>query len=130
MEGATNAQEQEQKIVLHNLEMLNTAMQTLLSSESIGGNAGKCEIDGKRYQCAAANGFADKITGKIMAFNNDVKNRPGEQSFTLRLALSIQKGGFFHIVEFINAEDFSADGRAAIESAIEAYNTAHAGDGL
>lgn len=50
---------------LHGSAFLNT-----LSSESFGGNAGGVTVDGKRFTCAAVNGFAEKETGRFVTFGN------------------------------------------------------------
>lgn len=66
----------DQKIVKHNLKMLFDDMEKLLLEESIGGNAGSIEIDGKKYPCAVANGYVSQTTGEIVVFGNiqDIKN--------------------------------------------------------
>ena len=126
-------QGQETVVTEHNSQMLNHDMLRLLEAESIGGNAGSIEIDGKKYSCAAANGFANPDTGEIIMFGNIqdiprdiVKNNIG---FTLRVAMDWQKGGFFKIVHFFvsshDKKEFSTEGKLVIESAINKWNGEH-----
>lgn len=113
-------------IQAQNLQIMSTEMLVLLSSESIGGNAGHEEVEGRRLPCAAANGYADPQTGKIVSFGNfqDIPKDilKGNQEFTLRVALDIRKG-HSRIINFFGAEKFSKKGRKNIETAIERYNS-------
>lgn len=122
--------------VLHNLDMLQHAMTKLLLVESMGGNAGAVTIDGIKYACAAANGYANPETGEIVVFGNSqnidddiIKNN---MEFTLRVAVDIKRlqgarpsgssEPFFNIVNFLGKEYFVPSARRSIESAIERYN--------
>ena len=58
----------DESILSHNLVEMRSSMMHLVTNESIGGNAGKIEIGGRAFSCAAARGFADAKTGKIIAF--------------------------------------------------------------
>ncbi len=89
----SKVESRDREIVTHNIEMLNKDMLDLLGGESIGGNAGDVEIDGKFYSCAGANGYADKKTGKIIVFGNiqDIKDKniiENNLDFTLRVAVN------------------------------------------
>lgn len=59
----------EAQVIQHNIKMMNTEMKQVLMTESIGGNAGEIEIEGKICPCAGANGYMNE-TGKILAFGN------------------------------------------------------------
>ena len=116
--------------VSHNLGMLTKDMIDLLNTESIGGNAGEAEINGKKYKCGAANGFANPETGKIVMFGN-IQNIPKDivsenVEFTLRVAMDWQTGKFVKIVQFWNPghekKKFSENGKLAIESAVSEWN--------
>ena len=120
-------------VVSHNIEMLTKDMVDLLNTESIGGNAGTAEINGKKYRCGAANGFANPETGEIVMFGN-IQNIPKDLAvqnieFTLRVAMNWQTGKFIKIVQFWNPSHeqkrFSGNGRLAIESAIDEWNKEH-----
>ena len=114
----------------HNLDMLNKDMQELLMGESLGGNAGFVEIEGKKYSCAAANGYVNPETGKIVAFGN-IQDVPPEIvrrniPFTLKVAFGMKQGGYFKIMEVISSsEKFSANCRPAIQSAVDKWNAEH-----
>ncbi|OGN08706.1 MAG: hypothetical protein A3J46_06560 [Candidatus Yanofskybacteria bacterium RIFCSPHIGHO2_02_FULL_41_11] len=119
-------------VVGHNLGMLTKDMVDLLNTESIGGNAGEAEINGKKYRCGAANGFANPETGEIVVFGN-IQNIPKDivienVEFTLRVAMDWQTGKFIKIVQFWNPsyekKKFSENGKLAIESAINEWNNA------
>ena len=53
------------------LSMKKGGMIDLLLCESIGGNAGYCELEGMRFLCAGANFYYDRQTGGIDSFSND-----------------------------------------------------------
>lgn len=124
----------DQAIIDHNLQMLNKDMVNFLSTESIGGNAGSIEINGKKYNCGAANGYADPETGKIIVFDNiqnirDRKIVEDNIDFTLLVAMDWQIGEFVKIVNFFigryNKRTLSDRGRLAIEAAINKWNIEH-----
>ncbi|KKR10174.1 MAG: hypothetical protein UT37_C0004G0003 [Parcubacteria group bacterium GW2011_GWA2_39_18] len=60
----------EQKVVSRNMELMETEMSKLASEESMGGNAGRETIGGKKYSCVGLNGYADQRTGMILVFGN------------------------------------------------------------
>lgn len=113
---------------LHNLEMLDSEMQRVLNRESIGGNAGKSTVDGIKYVCAAANGYADPETGEIKAFGNfqdlSTEQMSNSREFTMRVAFD-KKRGFFNIVEILNLELFEPRARSVLEEAAAKYNIKH-----
>lgn len=117
------------KILEHNLKMLNKEMLAFINQESFGGNAGSVEIDGKRYPCAGANGYADPRTGEIKIFGN-IQNIPKDiarenVAFSLRVAMDFKNGEFMKIIGFFGAENFSPQGKNVIESAINQWNEEH-----
>lgn len=120
--------EYDPKIVAHNLNMLNKDMVKLLLIESIGGNADSVEIEGKRYLCGGANGYANKNNGEIIIFGNiqdvgkNTKDNTDNSDFTLRVALDSKSAGFFKIVDFFESENFTKEGKQNIEIAIKQYN--------
>jgi hypothetical protein len=140
------------EIISHNLAMIEEDGKELAGGESIGGNAGGINIDGKYYHCRALNGRADIRTGKILLFDNP-QNIPLEiiemgTEFTLREAVNFippdellelfnsrpdksqDAETFFKnfggkqskIVNFFGADMFSERGRKNIEAAISLYN--------
>lgn len=131
--GLYSVEEADERIVLKNLNKLNTEMMDLLMSESIGGNAGTVSINGKEYVCGAANGYANKETGEIYIFEN-YQNIPEhlrdrEQHFTLKVAIVgkyLEKVNNNNdkprIIEFIERDKFSERGRLSIEESIDRFN--------
>ncbi len=126
----------DEQTIHHNLLEMATPMSYLLNNESLGGNAGEVEIEGKPYSCAAANGYADVVTGKIVAFGNfqDVPEiiRSRNQAFVFRVALDLEvvEGkpsgrGFFKIVGFYEKEFFSQNARGILEESIKLWNEKH-----
>jgi len=113
MQESNPQQIEKQRIIDNNLAMMKNSMQTLLCSESIGGNAKSIRIKDKDYSCAAANGYVDR-QGKIIAFGN-VQDLPKETTakndpFTFRVAvdLDISKPSiYFIIVEIIQESKLS-----------------------
>jgi len=131
--------EVEKDVVSHNLKMMEGDMRTLSTGESFEGNAGSVIIEGKRYSCAGLNGYADKQTGKILAFGNpqDVPEEIRRQGikFTFKEAINLDvsaflaglKGKTSKIVDFLGASEFSEKGRKNIEVATRDYNAKHWG---
>ncbi len=111
----------DEKIVEHNLRMLKKDMHQVLNSESIGGNAGSIEVEGKRYPCVATNGYVDSKTGEIVAFGNfqNIDKETVKNSAEITLRISFFDG---KIVDFFGKEKISQEGLQNIEKAIEQYN--------
>jgi hypothetical protein len=131
--GIYSVEEADERIVLKNLNKLNTEMMDLLMSESIGGNAGTVTFDGREYVCGAANGYADRETGEIFIFENyqnvpeNIRER--EQHFTLRVAVvgkNLDKVNINNnkpkIIEFIEKDEFSERGKLSIQQSIDRFN--------
>lgn len=125
-----------EEIVTHNLAMMETDMQELAQTESMGGNAGTEIIKGKTYSCVALNGYANEKTGEILAFGN-FQNIPeairvGNVEFTFRQLMNSEmiRAGFknknYKIVNFFGKEKFSAKGKATMEAAVRSYNAKQA----
>ncbi len=116
-----NKESYDRGVVEHNLKMLKEDMWELLKEESMGGNAGSIEVNGKRYPCAAANGYANSKTGEIIIFGNiqdiDQKIVKSNSHITLRIEMFESK-----IIDFFGKEKISEEGRVNIEKAIEEYN--------
>lgn len=121
----------ESRVIEHNLKMLDLDMARCLMEESFGGNAGNLDLEGTKYSCGAANGYANYETGEIVVFDNpqnlDKEIVQNNVPFILRVALS-RNFKLFKIVNFIGAENFSTNGRLAIEVAINRWNDAHQSD--
>ena len=125
-------QNDQQRIINNNLLSMKTNMRELLFKESIGGNAGKVEIDDKVWPCCAANGYADKETGEILVFGNtqdvspDIYQNPKNGSIVIKLAVNMrpknQEDSFFKIVDFIREEGFSVEAIYRVNRAIAKYN--------
>ena len=124
----------DRRVVTRNLMMLNWDMIHLLNNESIGGNAGAVEINGKKYSCGGANGYANPETGQIIVFDNiqNIRDRKIVEeniAFTLRVAMDWKAGNFIKIVNFY-VEDYnkmrlSDKAKLAIETAIAEWNLTH-----
>lgn len=117
--------ETNESIVAHNLEMMKTEMRELSAIESMGGNAGVREIGGIRYSCLALNGYAEKETGKILAFGNfqniSLEIQEKGIQFTLIEAINIEKR-IIKLIDFLNSDKFSEKGRENINQAALQYN--------
>ena len=114
-----------------NLLAMNSPMMKLLQTESVGGNAGRAKLDGKYYACAAANGYADPQSGRIVAFGNfqDVSPniRKKNAQFTLRVACGVR--GFFRIVQLVSEDrgsggTLSPGARDVLEQSVRTWNKA------
>ncbi len=116
------------EILARNAEIIKSEMMRLLIEESIGGNAGSAVVNGRKYLCAAANGYADKETGRIITFGN-IQDLPEEitannEKFTFRVALGgARDPKFMHIVDFYGGDNFSDTGRDILEKTIERFNS-------
>lgn len=115
-------------ITAKNISMLNRDMKSLLLRESFGGNAGSIEINGERYSCAGANGYADPDTGEIIIFANiqNISDRSiidNKTSFSLRVAID-SNGKFFKIVDFVEISDkrLSPKGMITLNNCIDNWN--------
>jgi len=116
----------------HNYNMMNGEMRKLLLGESIGGNAGRVEINGEKYSCAGANCYIDPETGEIIAFGNfqdvspDILDRSVEVTFRVavdfRGEFSRFHGGFFKIVETYGLQGLNPVARRMVEESVEEYN--------
>jgi len=130
-ESPEKAHQKEQKerdeydaaIVEHNINKMGSDMNKVLSSESIGSNAGMVEIDGVKYSCVAVNGYADPDIGKIIVFGNPQNMNEHvlrhNAHFSFKIALS-PKG---KIVDFTyRAKAFSNQAATNLLSAVDEYN--------
>lgn len=117
------------KIIEHNFEEIAKGGVHQLLDESLGGNAGTTELDGKEYHCCAANGYAKADTGEIIMFGNfqdvpiDIRNNNPE--FIMKAAL-LEK--YYKIVKFFHSEELSPRGVKNIEEAISKYNLKKEGE--
>jgi len=127
-------------VIEHNLTMMDEDMQKLLNTESIGGNAGVVEIDGKKHSAAGANGYEKPENGEIMMFGNfqDIKDRSiteDNAKFTLRVAMDRPERiktknfrGFFKIVDVYlekNMNPLSPEGEENLRESIKRWNKTH-----
>jgi hypothetical protein len=115
--------------VLHNLSQMNGSMMRLLRNESLGGNAGRVNLGGRYYSCAAAHGYADPLSGRIVAFGNvqdiPLQKREGNAEFIMKAAF----GGlrFFRIVQFLAngggaSPELSPGARDVLEESVQQWN--------
>ena len=115
-------------IVDKNLEKMvgnnRTDMPRVLMSESMGGNAGRW----KGRSCIAANFYADRNTGEIIAFGNPQdlpKNYITQYAREyFRLAIDINRTWKYRVVEF-SGRDITYPAKETIDTTIEEYNTDH-----
>jgi len=117
--------------VIHNLAQMNGPMVRLLKNESLGGNAGRVSLGGRFYSCAAANGYADPLSGQIVAFGNvqDVSPdvRAGNAQFTFKVAFGRMR--FFRIVQLFAKDEqdstpLSPNAREILEDSVWRWNQA------
>lgn len=118
-------------VLASNLSQMNTAMLGVLRNESLGGNAGRVNLGGRCYSCAAANGYADPTSGRILAFGNvqDVRSdvKAGNAEFTLKVAFGGMR--FFRIVQLFaknepDSTPLSPNAREVLEESVRRWNQA------
>jgi hypothetical protein len=122
----------DEAVVTYNLSQMNGPMARLLRNESLGGNAGRVTLGGRRYYaCAAAHGYANPATGRIAAFGSFQDVPPAIRTVNAEFTLKVAFGGlrFFRIVEFLpdNSGDgprLSPDARDVIEETVHRWNEA------
>lgn len=120
--------EGEGEILAHNLRMLNNDLMNFLSTESMGGNAGKVNIDGKDYPCSGARGYIDGKTSKIVCFGNfqdlDKEIVENNLEFILKVATIFEPGvpAKAVIVDSSPIGQLSATNLEAITNAISEFN--------
>jgi hypothetical protein len=124
------AQQSDERILSHNLEEMHTSMIRLLNVESIGGNAGFVRLRGRTVPCAAARGFADVRSGKIIAFGNFRKPPQGIRSPCAEFILRVAVDGkampqFSRIVGLSGCAALSAKARRMLRVSIERWNEEH-----
>ncbi|HJX05718.1 MAG TPA: hypothetical protein VJ461_03340 [Candidatus Nanoarchaeia archaeon] len=115
-------------IVAKNLELMMSSkeggMQSLLASESIGGNAGKW----RKCSCAATNFHYDPGTGEIKYFGNSPAI-PSEMlklpSHYFRIAVDYVNSRRYGIVEYAHPREASELARKNLEESVKAYNKAY-----
>lgn len=118
----------DESILSHNLVEMRSSMMHLLTDESIGGNAGKMDIGGRTFSCAAARGFADAESGKIIAFGNyqDIPEniRGAYPEFIFRMAVDFERRNpFFRIVECSAGTSFTSQGKKMLQESMERWNS-------
>ena len=121
----------EEGILSHNLLQMRSSMTRVLMDESVGGNAGTIEMGGKLFSCAAARGFADAHSGKIMAFGNyqDVPEniRSVYPDFVFRIAVGFGQGNpSLRIIECYSDGSLSPQAKAMLEKTMERWNSTSA----
>lgn len=121
------AEDAVERIIAHNLDEMRTSMMRLLTVESIGGNAGFVEIGGRKIPCAAARGFADGETGKIIDFGNfqniPRKIRNTYPEFIFRIAVDLRRRNpFYRIVESSFDASFTSKARKLLQESVERWN--------
>ena len=121
------AEDAGEKLIAHNLDEMGSPMMRLLTVESIGGNAGFAEINGRKIPCAAARGFADAQTGEIIDFGNfqnvPRKIRNTYPEFIFRIAVDLRRRNpFYWIVESSFDASFTANARKLLQESVERWN--------
>lgn len=119
-----------EEIIARNFQKMNSEMIGLLRRESMGGNAGDVEIDGKRYPCAAANAWVDRESGEIKMFGNfqeiPEEIRSSNVNICFRIAVNFfgeGRKGFFRIVNILDKETLSAFAQEVIDASAADYNS-------
>ena len=102
------------QVVLDNLKFIKEELPKFLEAESVGGNAGFIEKDGRRYSMAAAN-FRVDSQGKITDFTNSGPDAAFLLPFDLQSgSLEINDLRFHHGV--------SREAEDNLRATMEAYN--------
>jgi hypothetical protein len=93
-------------VVRYNVQQMHgQAFSNTLATESIGGNAGNELVDGKRYSCAAVNGFAQKESGLFVTFGNfqnvdpAIVNNPANDEISVIVGYHFGDRGFAGDIE-------------------------------
>lgn len=117
-------------VVDKNIELMlgdgECSMKALLLKESIAGNAGSVEFEGKTYPCAAANFYYDEGTGEMLCFTNYPGSEyEGRPQGTFRLAMNLEGKGFlacyFRVVDAFLDESLTEANRV-LGKTIARYN--------
>lgn len=118
-----SADEKIRPILRVNLELMTgdkkNQMISILTGESVGGNAGKYED----FPCAVANFYYDKNTGEISEFTDyPIKNKDlVEGSFRVTVDM-LSKNPFFKIVEKYFSPKSSNDAMENLKRSVDLYN--------
>lgn len=127
-ESASPEHRTDDPVVSHNLDMMHSgAFTKVFMNESIGGNAGRREVNGIKFVCAGINGYADQSTGLIKAFGNfqnlppEVVAENGYIGLTVGLSLAHPEAGN-PILEVQTDGSLSAEALDRIQAAIDRYN--------
>jgi len=113
------------RIVAKNLEMMLTKkagyMPSLISSESMGGNAGAW----KGYSCVGVNFSYDHDSGEIMCFENSQMLPPEflkYPSHCFRVAVDLNRAGRFMIIDYKHPREASETAKSNLEETVKQYN--------
>lgn len=138
------AEAMKEAVVRDNVRLMDTAMLELLMTESIGANAGTASVDGKEYGVAGANALVDRLTGKIVAFGNElyVTKIESEAPIAFRVAVDPRRSDpIFRILSILHGS--RKDARVAgshrndvldthavdvLQRSIDKWNAAHEED--
>lgn len=135
----SGAELEREVVIEHNLTMMSEDMQRLLGTESIGGNGGNIEIEGKMHSASGANGYARPGNGEIVLFENiqyikDKSIVEDNAKFILRVAMDRPERmktdnfrGFFKIVGLRlekSKNQLSPEGEANLRESIKRWNEA------
>jgi len=116
-------------IIKQNIKLMTGAgrghMPSLLMQESMGGNAGKLEANGKRYPCSATNFAFDQNTGEIKCFDNP-QNWPmeyrGLPRGVFRIAIDFPGTAKYHIIEVHIEGHSTTEAKEIIDLTVAEYN--------
>jgi hypothetical protein len=119
--------ESEEDVQAHNLNMMGAPFTRAVSMESIGGNAGFYEIEGRAYPCAAINGYHDSESGKIITFGNFQQVSPdiraNNQTFTFKIALKMDGVKWeIHIIDVLFNSSPTQRAKEALEQTAAEWN--------
>lgn len=84
-----------QLAIAHNVAMLEGPLREHIGQESYGGNAGAITWEGYRYALAAANGYVERTTGRIIDFTN--YNNPARREPERFSEITIMEGLCFRL---------------------------------
>jgi len=117
----------DEAVVEVNLRRISSEMLDFLKTESMGGNAGEIEIEGKKQPLLGVNGYAERQTGVIIGFSNSPleRFRPELKDFirnythlNWRVTLDINK----IIGAIYEGGELSPKAKASLEESIRRWN--------
>jgi hypothetical protein len=116
----------DEKIIQKNLDLMKTEMLQVIINESMGANAGSVTIEGTKYPCAGANGYADSDTGEVVAFGNiqDLPDNITKEYQPFRLKVMVGKD-FYRIIDIDGINYFGKQARTVLKKSGGLFNSSY-----